>query len=520
MHRTIKAVLRLGRHAATLLATALQLAVFTGCGDNAKTHSPSTCSGHSSVGATQNVLVAKFDLCASKAASAYVEFGPDTKYGLRTSSEQPDANGAMSFLVAGMKQQTVYHMRAVITAADGTKTNGSDLTFQTGALLGPDLPSTKVTVTPGMTPAPGVELATLSVAGEGGQVVGFDNAGNVVWYYNFDPALGIAQPIKLLPNGHMLAQLYAQSQGPPGSTLREIDLAGNVIHEISYDDINHELAKAGYDLSVNSVNHDFAYLPNGHLILIGTDEKTFTNLPGFPGPLTVRGNDLIDLDPNYKPVWVWKTFDHMDVNRHPLAFPDWTHANSVEYSPDDGALIVSLRHQSWVIKVNYNNGKGNGDIIWRLGYQGDFTFNGPVSDWFFAEHDVSYFSKNTTGKTEIALFDNGNGRVVDASGTLCGTPGAAACYSRGAIFDVDEDNKTASLAWAVQEAYSGWGGVTQQLDNSNVYIDESQPSDDPAGGRVQEVTRGSPPKVVWSLEIGANLYRTIHLDSLYPGVKW
>lgn len=519
MYRAATDVLRLRTRAAKLVAAALQLVVLAGCGSS-KHSAESTCHPQSRVSPTQNALVANFDLTSCNAASAYVEFGPDTNYGLRTSSEQPDAKGAMSFLVAGMKQNSVYHMRAVITAADGTESHGPDVTFKTGALLGSDLPSTKVMVTAGMTPSSGVELASISKLSVGGQVLGFDNAGNVIWYYNFDPALGIAQPIKLLPNGHMLALLYSQSQGPAGATLREIDLAGNVIHELTYDDINKSLAQAGFNLTVHSVNHDFAYLPNGHLILIGTDEKAISNLPGYSNPVVVRGNDLIDLDPNYKPVWIWKAFDHMDVNRHPLGFPDWTHANSVAYSPDDGDLLVSLRHQSWVIKVNYDNGKGNGDILWRLGYQGDFTFNGPVADWFFAQHYVRYLSSNTTGKTEIGVFDNGNDRVVDSNGTLCGAQGAIACYSRSAIFNVDEDKKTASVAWAYKEAYSGWGGVTQLLDNSNVFVDESAPSDDPQGGRVQEVTRTSPPKLVWSLEVGANLYRTTHLDSLYPGVKW
>ena len=208
------------------------------------------------------------------------------------------------------------------------------------------------------------------------------------------------------------------------------------------------------------------------------------------------------------------------MNRHPYFFPDWTHANSIAYSPDDGALLVSLRHQSWIVKINYDNGKGNGDILWRLGYQGDFTLNGPSSDWFFAEHYATFFSPNTTGKIEIGAFDNGNGRVLDSSGTQCGSPGAAACYSRAALFNVDETSKTASVAWDYQEAYSDWGGVVQQLDDSNVYVDESAPSDDRKGGRVQELTRSSPPTLVWNLEVSQNLYRTIHLDSLYPGVKW
>jgi len=41
--------------------------------------------------------------------------------------------------------------------------------------------------------------------------------------------------------------------------------------------------------------------------------------------------------------------DHLDVNRHPMSFPDWLHTNSVVYSPDDKSLMISMRHQAWVI---------------------------------------------------------------------------------------------------------------------------------------------------------------------------
>jgi hypothetical protein len=41
--------------------------------------------------------------------------------------------------------------------------------------------------------------------------------------------------------------------------------------------------------------------------------------------------------------------------------------------PVPESLMVSIRHQAWVIKVNYNDGASDGSIIWKLGYQGDFA---------------------------------------------------------------------------------------------------------------------------------------------------
>jgi hypothetical protein len=51
-----------------------------------------------------------------------------------------------------------------------------------------------------------------------------------------------------------------------------------------------------------------------------------------------------------------------------------------------------------VIKIDYEDGQGSGDILWRLGYQGDFTLtNGQSSDWVFAQHYPTFVSPNSTG---------------------------------------------------------------------------------------------------------------------------
>lgn len=81
--------------------------------------------------------------------------------------------------------------------------------------------------------------------------------------------------------------------------------------------------------------------------------KQFTNLPGHPGTTNLLGDVIVDLDTNLQPVWVWDSFDHLDVNRYPVNFPDWTHTNAVIYSKDDGNILISMRHQSWVLKVDY-----------------------------------------------------------------------------------------------------------------------------------------------------------------------
>ena len=71
-------------------------------------------------------------------------------------------------------------------------------------------------------------------------------------------------------------------------------------------------------------------------------------------------------NPNHtpQPVWLGTNSTTLDINRRPYLYPDWTHTNAVIYSKDDGNLIISIRHQNWLVKIDYNNGAGAGDILW------------------------------------------------------------------------------------------------------------------------------------------------------------
>jgi arylsulfate sulfotransferase len=475
------------------------------------------------VQATTNPLVAKYSVTIASPGSVIVEFGQDQSYPYKTSAQLvPTAGGTATLLVAGMKANSPYHLRAIVTFSDGSQQVDSDHVFQTGTIPPQRIPTMKVTTTAETSPAPGVELMSLTV-GNANQLLALatDPAGNVIWYYDYDASLGIPQPIKLLPNGHMLLVLYLE--GSPGGTVQEIDLAGNVISQFDYKQLSQKLKNAGYNINVFSIDHDFVLLPNGHLLLVITDTRTFTDLPGCPGQTAVNGSAIVDLDANRNPVWVWDAFDHLDVNRHPMSFPDWTHANALVYSQDDGNLLFSLRHQSWVLKIDYNNGDGAGDIIWKLGYQGDFILSsGQIFDWFYAQHDPNIMSPNSTGNFQLAMFDNGDDRPIDQSGTPCGTPVPEVCYSTAAIFQVDENARTASRWWSFTTPYSWWGGNVRELPNSDMFVDQTAPLDlNLTGSRIQEVTPSPHPTVIWQMEIdNQNSYRTIHLPSLYPDVQW
>jgi hypothetical protein len=389
-----------------------------------------------------------------------------------------------------------------------------DHTFQTGAIPPSLIPEFQVTIPPGQSPTPGIQLVSGVF-----DIFAMNPTGDIVWFYNHQ-GTGYPYLVKLLPNGNMLMILYLPGNN---SGIREVDLAGNVVRQFDMLQLGQKLQNAGYNIQLMSIDHDVLFLPNGHLLLITVDSRVFTDLPGYPGQTTVLGNAIIDVDQNNNPVWVWDAFDHLDVNRHPIYFPDWTHANSLFYVPDDGSFLLSVRHQHWVLKIDYGNGTGSGDILWKLGYQGDFALQSDSpADWFYAQHDANITSTNLTGDFQLALFDNGDYRVLDDSGDVCNPSGTPMCYSTAALFDVNENNRTASRSWSDQTPYSFWGGSTQVLENSNVFFNESVPAD--LGGydsRILEVTQQANPTTVWKLEFQNEAsYRAEHLPSLYPGVQW
>ena len=133
--------------------------------------------------------------------------------------------------------------------------------------------------------------------------------------------------------------------------------------------------------------------------MIGITERT-VDISGTP--TNYIGMTVIVLDADLQVTWAWDAFDHLDVNRGPvlsevtqpgspeptgvvplLPAVDWLHVNAVALSPGDGNLILSIRNQDWVVKVDYRDGAGDGHVVWRLGQGGDFSVNSAdPNPWF------------------------------------------------------------------------------------------------------------------------------------------
>ena len=482
------------------------------------------------VTATANPQVAQYTITPPAGANVSIQFGLTTSYGLSTWTQPtPTGGGVVSILVAGMIANSAYHIQAVVQFGGGLNFSDTDHTFNTQSPSSSTLPTLTATTTPGMTPQSGVELLTLGAqAGKVATVVA-DLAGNVLWTY--DPGTAVASgagpnPFKLMPNGHFLINYSNGGADGTDSLIQEVDLTGQVIWQMTAAQLNQSLAAAtceGCNITVIGTHHDFAILPNGHLIVIAATQQVVSGT-------TVTGDVLIDLDQNHNPVWLWNEFDHLDINRRPYQYPDWTHTNAVIYSADDGNLIISIRHQNWLVKIDYNNGTGTGDILWHLGYQGDFTLlnaDGSTDtnpfDWFYAEHGPAFVTTNTTGQFSLVLFDNGDDRGVSVTpGGTCGVTGQPDCYSTVPLLQLDEGAMTATLAInPTTPDYSLFGGNAETLGNGNVEYDECSTTPARNSAAIYEVTQAASSQTVWSMLVTGNYaYRGMRLPSLYPGVQW
>jgi len=233
------------------------------------------------------------------------------------------------------------------------------------------------------------------------------------------------------------------------------------------------------------------------------------------------GEMTLVLDQDFQVAWAWDAFDHLDVTRGPvlgevvqpgsleptavvpnLPAVDWLHVNAVALSPTDGNLVLSMRNQDWVIKVDYRYGAGDGHIVWRLGQGGDFTVNSTdPNPWFSHQHNAHYIDDHT-----LILFDNGNTRQAS-------DPNA---HSRGQVWTLDEVNRTATLVLNADLGNYSWRlGAAQRLSNGNYSFMSGSQGDPPNefGQSIEVLPDGTKTYV---LE-GPVEYRSFRMRTLYEG---
>jgi arylsulfate sulfotransferase len=445
------------------------------------------------------------------------------------------ASGSMTFEVAGMYPSTAYDMNAAIntngTITNGpvvTFTTGAlpaKIAFPKFTVNTPGTDASNPVILHNL-----IQLGGGSVYPD----VATDLRGKIIWYYSANDLTKSDVLTRPLPGGGMLTIQDNTAWNPKANKeqfLRQIDLAGNIVRETNMGAIQQQLlalgaANGGPCNSIPSpppvgagcagaFHHDaIQTLPNGWTAALLDTEKIFP--PGTQGdtsglPVDVIGDMIVVMDTNWQVQWYWDSFDpagggngysKLPVSRAallaetcgtntagcppvfllgtgvaPLA-KDWLHANTLYYWPNDGSstsqagdIIWSSRHQDWVMKIDYKDGKGAGDILWRMGSGGDFTFNNTYNDpwpWFSHQHDAGI---ENNGQGVMTVFDNGNTRISVPPLGLGSACKPYDCDSRGMAVTFNESSMQVTPVVSFDLGkYSAAMGSAQLLANGDYFF--------------------------------------------------
>ncbi len=444
----------------------------------------------------------------------------------------------MNFYIAGMLQSTTYNMNYVVenSAKPPITQNVSSAQQFTTGVIDPSLafPALRVLQTPQSNISMDQQVLLSDYLSPPGGPYYFPTAtdlqGRTIWYY---PQLGVAAQgttytLRPIPHsqGHMFVVVNDPTSNPSKwQILREIDLAGNTVKEISVSAVNEQLSAQG-KVGIIDFDHDVIRLANGHTLVIGSQEEIFpTGTQGSNTPIDILGDAIIDLDENLQVTWSWSGYDHLSIGRAAVlgetcsatvpgcptltlagTANDWLHCNALDYLPATGDILLSSRHQDWVFKIHYANGTGDGRVLWRLGLDGDFTIpNTNVTDdpypWFSHQHNVHLDA--ATGVFDA--FDNGNTRIANAGGVG---------HSRGYVMKIDETKMTATPTMLADlGVYSIAVGSAQRLDNGNYHFEAGfVPTPFVQSYAIEVLPEGN---IVYNIEGLLQVYRSYRMRSLY-----
>ena len=395
-----------------------------------------------------------------------------------------------------------------------------------------------------------------------GMLMAVDGEGEVVWYYVSDARIaGVTQ----MANGNLFFH-HVDFRSV------EMDMTGKVIRMFYASGRPFGPVEGAIPIEAASLHHQPHQMPNGNFLAMTANARTIENYftsetdPDAPRKAQpVVGDRFVEFTPDGDIVWTWDTFDHLDVYRwsyhlmevywHNRGFPhhlDWTHGNGITYHPRDDSVIVSLRHQDAIIKID----KASGDIKWILGDHGNWK--SPQKEklldpahalrWHYHGHNPRVTVDGT-----VLMYDNGICRAQPYD------PQAAPheCFARAVEYEVDEERGTVREAWTSSddddpERVISWAmGDAHRLANDNMLIvdsiclprreqltlschvrdltwnewkrEEWHPNDMPYWTRVREMKRDASREVVFELHledpdelVGWQTFGGERVASLYP----
>ncbi len=424
------------------------------------------------------------------------------------------AGASMNFYLAGVLQNTVYQIQHILKPDTSRVPElGPIVNFSVPASASSPLAFTALAITPS---PPGLLLQSVF----GSPALATDLFGNLIWLGPSD----ITYLTRPVTGGTFLGIGEDGTKDSSQQFIREFDLAGITVAETNAARVSQQLAAMGMH-GINAFHHELRKLPDGGYLALADSERILFNVQGA-GNVDVIGDTIVVLNQDLEVTWAWDAFDYLDPSRlatlgetctlqsgiacapfylAPTA-NDWLHGNALQLTPD-GNILYSTRHQDWVIKIDYANGAGNGNILWRMGVDGDFQIaSSDPYPWFSHQHDSNFESNNTT----LLVFDDGNVRQAANSNA----------HSRGQVFTVDESTKMVTpVLNADLGVYCAALGSAQQLPDGNYHFDAGFIIGVDANGNVTNAAESlevSPlANIVFGVEFNSTEYRTFRMPDLY-----
>ena len=405
----------------------------------------------------------------------------------------PDLATEHEHLLLGWRPDSTYTVTAFGTSEDGIDTESVDTSLVTEPL--PDhYPTAEVFSASSEAIAPGHTIVAIRTPpGEGrdprGVGVVYDEEGHVVWTLDLK---GIAEDIRNYDN----AIVHAMVGVGDAAIVRHYDWAGFRLQQWAINNTDEAITNVSAGFG-ELFHHDVSPVP-GADEFVGITRRPLT-VPEYPTDSTYTLPDA--LQPNVTIADdVFVHFDHsgtvlsetrlatlIDTTRIGYdsleevtqGWADWSHANAIEWI--DGDLIVSLRHQDAVIRVDPTGP----NLVWILGnpfgwteeYQ-EFLLE-PMGNlhWNYHQHAPMIKEGSTPANTQILMFDNGNWRASPFDGQVRQEPEESS--SRLAEFTINENDMTVAQSWSwstgestlvpgLADLFSAAVGDADYLSNGNI----------------------------------------------------
>lgn len=375
------------------------------------------------------------------ASDGYIEFGLDTSYGYKAPLDWAAANHKTAML--GMKQNTDYHYRAVVTAGD-MKCATADATITTGPLYN-GFPT--MTVTPKMaTGLSGDFMIAEFYAGMRQMPFILDKDRDMVWAW--DP--------KFDDGGNRCCDTTRARMSMDGKYMwvahGNVPSKQGLMKKIAMD------GSGDMDMSpkFQRMNHDFT---------IVDDANQTMYFIAYKDDAGSGCDDIVEYDP--------VTDMNRTVTNLSTIFTDGMacHANAIQYSPQDDTLMISELDRSAYVKIDRKTGAKK----WILGGGSANEFTGDGATWQ-KEHNFHLLEPD-----HFVFFNNGPGMGTN---------------SQAIELKLDEAGKTATKKWNYAPTGNNLAnaimGDVQRLANGNTLVAFSTlgiiHEVDAAGTKLQEIS--------------------------------